>query len=1354
MPVRVSKPVRPTKLLYKYLNIIEKYMPTGVWGKHLYIMLKLSQGFLVRLAKAVIVGSLLVLPVRMVAGAPVPDELVQVKIGVLAFRGKGIALARWQPTADYLTAKLPGYQFSIIPLTLPETEQAIKERLVDFVLTNTGHYVDLEYRYGITRLLTLRNRHGGNSYTHFGAVIFTRSDREDIKTINDLRGKSFMAVKPNAFGGFQMAWYELNGHGIDPYADFSELVFSGLPQDQIPLAVLKGRVDAGTVRTHVLERMAESGQIQLDKLRILNPRRTPGFPFVHTTALYPEWPISALPHVPATLSEKVGISLLQLPALSLAAVSAKSAGWTVPQDYTQVHRMMRELSVGPYANDHVHPVWDMFKRYWIVIAVLLVITIPTFWAYVISLYLNYRRVENARQRAESEWLQGMDLMSEPTTLLDLDDTLVKANSAFYVTIGKTPEEAVGHKITDYFHPDGEDEPCPVCRARQSQQDAVITVEADEPHNRMGRPMEITVRIVHDNSGKPARIIQSIRDLTEIRQRERMLKQENELLHYIVEATSAEHGNNFFQPLVKNLADTLGAKFVLITEVVNPDEVTRVRTLALWAENNFGENVEYDLKGTPCEDVVNKDVAYFPENIQEQFPDDEMLVDMGVHSYLGIPFQDSAGRPLGHIAVLNDRALIEPERAIALIRVFAVRAGAELERLRAETALKESEERFKGLFDTAPDPAVIVNEDGVIQFVNSQFTTLFGYEKLEAIGKPIEVLLPERFRKMHPSMRKAYIASPEARPMGSRAELEGIRKDGSVFPVEIALSPLRSKGEIFVTAVIRDVTDRKAAERELERLASFPMMSPFPIFEIDMSGSVTYENPVSSRLFPDLRAKGLDHPLLQGISEYRDKLKGGEPSIVRDVVVEGQYFEQQISYIEENERLRVYSWDVTSLHEVTQKMAYQASHDALTGLLNRREFEQQLERAIQRAVYENVNHALCYIDLDQFKVVNDVCGHSAGDELLRQLSVVLKKQLRESDALARLGGDEFGLLLTGCPLGRAEELADRLRRAVAEFVFIWERQSFAIGASIGLVEINQACGGLEAALKAADSACFAAKELGRNRIYTYHPDDKVLERNVSEMNWTTRIRTALSDDRFVLFYQPIVSLEEDDELHCEILIRMVDDKGRIVLPGAFIPAAERFGMMGMIDRWVVKKTIKAIEDQRLSEGTCSINLSGQTLGDPTAMNYIVDLITESGIDPDRLCFEITETAMITSLGTAEKYIRLMRGMGCLFALDDFGSGLSSFSYLKTLPVDRLKIDAHFIRDVNLDEVSATMIESINQVGHAMKLSTVAEGVEDRNIMPMLRKIGIDYVQGFAIARPEPVPGQPALNLPESKKAQQN
>ncbi len=424
------------------------------------------------------------------------------------------------------------------------------------------------------------------------------------------------------------------------------------------------------------------------------------------------------------------------------------------------------------------------------------------------------------------------------------------------------------------------------------------------------------------------------------------------------------------------------------------------------------------------------------------------------------------------------------------------------------------------------------------------------------------------------------------------------------------------------------------------------------------------------------------------------------------------------------------------------LSFQTTHDSLTGLVNRREFERRIVAALNIAKSEQSEHVLLYMDLDQFKVVNDTCGHTAGDEYLRQLSAMLVDGLRKHDSLARLGGDEFGVLLEHCPQDRALQLADQLLGEIQDFRFVWEGNSFTLGVSIGLVLINEQSENLSRILKAADAACYAAKDAGRNRIHVYDEDDSTLVRRHGEMQWVSRITEAVEEGRFHLYYQPIVPVDQRqiEGLHMELLLRMEDRHGNIILPGAFLPAAERYNLMPHLDRWVTQTAFEwlAQNPDRLRElKLCTINLSGHSLGEGEFRQFVVEQLQKTGVPADKICFEITETAAIGNLMKATRFMSILRNLGCRFSLDDFGSGMSSFAYLKSLPVDYLKIDGLFVRDIMDDSIDYAMVKSINELGHVMGKLTVAEFVEKESILWKLREIGVDYAQGFGIARPRPL-----------------
>ncbi|QKT04586.1 EAL domain-containing protein [Ectothiorhodospiraceae bacterium 2226] len=433
-------------------------------------------------------------------------------------------------------------------------------------------------------------------------------------------------------------------------------------------------------------------------------------------------------------------------------------------------------------------------------------------------------------------------------------------------------------------------------------------------------------------------------------------------------------------------------------------------------------------------------------------------------------------------------------------------------------------------------------------------------------------------------------------------------------------------------------------------------------------------------------------------------------------------------------------NVTEVRSLTEQLSYQASHDTLTQLFNRREFERRLQLALDSARTEGRVHAVCYLDLDQFKVVNDTCGHVAGDELLKQLAVALALQVKSRDVLARLGGDEFGVLLEECSPERALEVSQAMQRAVTDFRFVWEQRVFQIGVSIGVVSVAADSGSLTDVLKAADSACYVAKEKGRNRIHVYQVDDTALARRRGEMEWLQRINEALREDRFCLYAQDIMPLSARDDLppHREVLVRMIDDQGEPVPPQDFVPAAERYNLMPAIDRWVIQNALDLIAQIEAPKGGAfAINLSGQSLCDDGLQEFIIHAFLSSGVEPHRVCFEITETAAITNLSRAAQLIRTLRGMGCQFALDDFGCGLSSFTYLKNLPVDYLKIDGTFVRNMANDPMDRVLVEYINEIGHVLGFKTIAEYVDDDAILILLKHMGVDYAQGYGIARPAPL-----------------
>lgn len=433
-------------------------------------------------------------------------------------------------------------------------------------------------------------------------------------------------------------------------------------------------------------------------------------------------------------------------------------------------------------------------------------------------------------------------------------------------------------------------------------------------------------------------------------------------------------------------------------------------------------------------------------------------------------------------------------------------------------------------------------------------------------------------------------------------------------------------------------------------------------------------------------------------------------------------------------------DVSKIQHMSDQLAYQATHDDLTGLINRREFESHLNEALNTAQKSGMHHAVCYIDLDQFKIINDTCGHQAGDELLRQLSNHIKEKVRKGDFFARLGGDEFGLILTDCPIEKAEQIASNIKDILQTFEYSWHGHNFTTGASIGLVPVTGDNISLGELMMKADSACYIAKDKGRNRVHVYQPNDEDIIKRAGDMQWLQTIKHSIEHDNFVLYSQEIRPINQDanSPAHHEILVRMLNDNGTLILPDIFIPAAERYQLMVNIDRWVITNTFTALNNYHLAD-SCrfNINLSAQSICDTGFLDFLIEQLEGHRISPQSITFEITETAVMSNMSRAIKFIEMLKKMGCTFALDDFGSGLSSFGYLSNLPVDYIKIDGYFASELNTNPVNYSIIESVNHIGHVMGLKTIAESVESDAILNKLIECGVDFVQGYGIERPQPL-----------------
>jgi diguanylate cyclase (GGDEF)-like protein/PAS domain S-box-containing protein len=678
-------------------------------------------------------------------------------------------------------------------------------------------------------------------------------------------------------------------------------------------------------------------------------------------------------------------------------------------------------------------------------------------------------------------------------------------------------------------------------------------------------------------------------------------------------------------------------------------------------------------------------------------------------------------------------------------------------LTEETALARaiSPDVLGFVVENANEGVFITDEHRNIVFVNNTACHISGYSRAELLGMHVHDLDPGAAQSTPAVVRKRAFE-------GERTVFETMHrtKSGKLIPVEVSLVSGIFEGRILHSSFVRDITRRKAALREGEqRFRVIADTSPVALLLCENNGGrIQYANQQAARLLHLSIPSMLNHSFLEVLQaggathDILAKLDAGEEVQNRELQL--RYGEAAVwvslstsNLVLDGERVQCNAlMDVTEAHELSSQLSYQATYDDLTGLVNRREFEDRLQEVVELAQERRSENVLCYLDLDQFKVINDTCGHMAGDELLRQLAQEIYRCVRRDDTLARLGGDEFAILLENCSLENAERAANNVRQAVQNFRFMWNENMFTIGVSIGLTMISQDGESISEVLRRADAACYAAKEAGRNRLHVFRMDDKELELRHQEMSWVSRVNAALEDNRLELWHQEIAEISREEKPegstaadHFEVLLRMRDTDGTLIMPGTFLPAVERYTLAAKIDRWVLKALFTWLSENPNSDriGICAVNLSGQTLGDLSFHNEVIALLESSKVRADRICFEITETSAIANLSNATLFMHRLKQHGCTFALDDFGSGLSSFAYLKTLPVDFVKIDGLFVKDILSDPVDRAMVKAIIEMAHAMGKLAIAEFVENDAILQELIDLGVDYVQGYGIGRPAPL-----------------
>jgi diguanylate cyclase (GGDEF)-like protein/PAS domain S-box-containing protein len=825
----------------------------------------------------------------------------------------------------------------------------------------------------------------------------------------------------------------------------------------------------------------------------------------------------------------------------------------------------------------------------------------------------------------------------------------------------------------------------------------------------------------------------------------------ELLREATRSDTAFHAS--FDTEVAQFADVQVARGLLATG--NPEQLRGQSLDALpWLRSRLAP-----LRVTEFRDTAHPRV--------DQVVDAALWANLGIGSVLLIGYCIE-GRPAGLLGIAGARPRDNWEVQLHLLmKLVGSSLATGLERIEIQAHLRDLEERNELALYSANDGLWDFDTLNNRVYMSPRWKAMLGYDEAD-VGQA-----PDWRTLVHSDDMSRVQAAIRDHVAGKTPIFESLHRMRHAtgewrWVISRAKAKVDDKGRLLrLVGVELDITERKLYEEALFREKESAQITLQSIGDgvitTDAKGVIDYLNPVAEaltgwrledsqgraieeifRAFHEETCEPLENPLAVAIRRTRS-IKSVRPMLLIRRDGNEIYVESTASPIRDGSGavsggVLVFH-DVSEARELNRRLSYHASHDVLTGLVNRREFENRMERALKSAKAHETSYALCCLDLDQFKIVNDTCGHSAGDALLGQVGALLKSKVRWRDTLARLGGDEFGILLESCSLDEAMRTAESLREAVRNFKFTWEERTFRLGASIGVVPISADNADVASVLSAADSACQAAKEAGRNRVHSFEENDIDLMRRRREMQWAARINNALEEGRFELFRQSILPLQQAETgAHYELLLRMRDEAGKIVAPYDFITAAERYGITPSIDRWVIENAFRWLvseADEREKLAMCSINLSGQSLGDDKFLPYVIDQFHRSGLDATKICFEITETAAIASFSQANRFIQALKELGCKFALDDFGTGLSSFGYLKHFPVDFLKIDGSFVKEILHDPIDREMVRSINEIGHLTGKQTIAEFAENVDIINMLRTLGVDYAQGYGVSQPQRV-----------------
>jgi diguanylate cyclase (GGDEF)-like protein/PAS domain S-box-containing protein len=884
----------------------------------------------------------------------------------------------------------------------------------------------------------------------------------------------------------------------------------------------------------------------------------------------------------------------------------------------------------------------------------------------------------------------------------------------------------------------------------------------------GKPLPCEVRFSRLPSDERQLIRVSITDISERKRNEAMTHAQNTVLEMIAASVPVDRTLRALCRYVEEIHRGFKAS----VSRLDKKSQTLLLEQAPSLPRQFAELIKFVDVGEKCMtsgSAVHHAEDRFCEDIREDAGWSAAAADALRHDIVSawsFLLYGKAGEIIGTLDIFLNVPRRPRADELEKLRRMSRLAGVAIQRQRDENRLRSSEARYRGLFENVIDGVYISSRDGDFIAANPALVEMLGYndvDDLKSAGKTTVLYV-------NPIDRERVFARLEADGVVKNFEYRLRRKDGGeIVVLENSRAIYNDEGNIVAhEGTITDITDRKRAEtrifEEKERAQVTLQSIGDGVITTDADGNVDYLNPVAQDLTGwDVRtARGthiskimmivnehtrapVDNPVVRCLKEGR-VVTLAEDSVL--ITKGNEEIAIQDSAAPIRDRMGNIVGSVMVFHDVSKEsrllrqISYQASHDPVTGLVNRKEFESRLAAALdQTRLIADTSHALLYIDLDQFKVVNDTFGHTAGDALLSRVSQCIQNKIRSTDLLARLGGDEFGILLERCDEQRALEVAEAIRESIEEFRFDWQSAFTNVRCSIGIVMVTKDNADIAELLSSADVACYSAKDMGRNRVHLYRHSDVSLRHE--EMKWVSRITSAVEEDRLEIFFQPIIDIDDDLSKrpgHYELLLRMRDEDGELVRPDLFIPSAERYNLMSTLDRWVIHEALTKLADRNPTGEArycLAINLSGSSLSEDRFLEFVVDELKKQQLPEGAICFEITETAAISNLSQVVHFMKALKKLGCKFSLDDFGSGLSSFSYLKNLPVDYLKIDGHFIRNVAEDIVDESMVRAIHQVGHAMGIKTIAERVENQEVLEKLGELGIEYAQGFYIARPAPV-----------------